>query len=623
MTAPSTELLHAAYEEAPVGMSLVSAREGELGRILRVNRAVCRMLGYPENELLSLTVQEITHPDDMARDLESYRAVERGEADSYAIDKRFIRADGEVVWIQLYATLVRDENGAPLYLIGQAVDITPLRRAAARLSAVVDSALDAIVAVDAGGTILEFNPAAERLFGYTREQAVGASVDLIVPERERAALTRLLGGEDDSLLGRRIERYLLHAGGAELPVELALTCVDTDPPTFTGFIRDLRPARDAAHERTELEGRLQQAQRLDSLGRLTGGVAHDFNNLLAVIGGYADYLAGEVSDGPGAVEGIEEIRRAARRGAALTRQLLAVGRRDLADPVALDLRDAVTGLRRLLESSLGEHVDLEIRIPDHPCRAAIDVHQFEQILLNLALNARDAMSEGPGRLEIEVASGDGRVGVIVSDSGAGMEPEVAARAFDPFFTTKSPGQGTGLGLATVYGIVAQAGGEVGIESRVGEGTRVTIGLPEAPAPDWEPAAPPPAELRTARGETILLVEDEDGVRAMAARILRRHGYQVVEAAGAEEALTTFRGLERRPDLVLTDVAMPRMSGVEMAARLGKASPPVVFMSGYTDASVGSPDVLEHSAGFLQKPFSANALLQRVGDALAGSAGSPV
>ena len=331
----------------------------------------------------------------------------------------------------------------------------------------------------------------------------------------------------------------------------------------------------AERERAELEARLHQTQRLETVGQLAGGVAHDFNNLLSVIQGYADYVDGEVADRPGAVAGIAEIRRAADRAASLTRQLLTFGRRDVAHPERVDLRSVVRDVRGLLGRTLDEQVELRLELPDEPACVEIDVHQFEQVLLNLSVNARDAMPDG-GRLTLALRRrDDGCVELTAADSGTGMTDEVRARAFDPFFTTKPSGQGTGLGLATVYGIVSQAGGEVRLESEPGKGTRVVVELPGAPEAAGEADGAAGPEARPARGQTILLVEDEAPVRAMAAQILRRHGYEVVEAASAQEALASFRALDPPPDLVLTDVAMPRMSGVELAARLGKSSPPVV------------------------------------------------
>ena len=730
-----------------MGMAFVHAQGPDAGRLARVNRGLAQMLGYSEEQLLGMKAHELVHPDDAELDAEDFRRLIAGETTAYELDKRLVRADGGAIWVRVHVSLIRDAAGAPLFTVGQIVDIGALRETAGRLAAVIDTSLDAVITADAAGTILEFNPAAERMFGVSAAQVVGASVDLVVPVERRAALRRLLAGEDRELLGRRLEMNARRADGEEFPVELAITRIQADPPalqrlhprharraersagaggeratlspdrgddlggdlddrrrgsddvrqpahgghprlrargaggrrpgraarprfaatgrpsrctvagrgrrsaTSVTFLRSRRPAVDvemsatplydedgsyagslavvtdvtarlrAERERAELEARLHQTQRLETVGQLAGGVAHDFNNLLSVIEGYADYVEGEVADRPGAVAGIAEIRRAADRAASLTRQLLTFGRRDVAHPERVDLRSVVRDVRGLLGRTLDEQVELRLELPDEPACVEIDVHQFEQVLLNLSVNARDAMPDG-GRLTLALRRrDDGCVELTAADSGTGMTDEVRARAFDPFFTTKPSGQGTGLGLATVYGIVSQAGGEVRLESEPGKGTRVVVELPGAPEAAGEADGAAGPEARPARGQTILLVEDEAPVRAMAAQILRRHGYEVVEAASAQEALASFRALDPPPDLVLTDVAMPRMSGVELAARLGKSSPPVVFMSGYTDASVDNPDVLARSAGFLQKPFSAAALLHRVGEALAGAAPS--
>ena len=740
MTPSSPDQLLAAHEDASVGMALVYADGSDAGRFVRVSRALVKMLGHSGQALLDTTFSAITHQDDVDLDSGKWRSLLAGEVSSYEVEKRLVRADGEIVWVQLHASLVHDPEGSPLYTVMQVVDITRLKRTASQLAAVIDSALVAIVTADAEGVILEYNPAAERLFGVSEARAVGAPLDLIVPEERREALMRMLRGADAHLLGRRMEMNALDADGHEFPVELAITRIQADPPVFTGFIRDLRetyaaqqalaqserrfrrimeatsdgiwaidvefrttflnrraagmigyepheligrpllelleaPSRApvaealerrggagaaacsatfihrdqrpvkvlmsatplldeeggqvgslamvtditarlrAEHERAELEARLRQSQRLETVGQLAGGVAHDFNNLLSVIEGYASYVADEVTDRPGAVEGIEEIRRAADRGAKLTRRLLMFSRRDRANPETVDLRTVVGQARPLLEGTLAGQCELAVEAPDQPVLVKIDVEQFEQLLLNLAANARDAMPDG-GLLAIDLRRVDeGRVQMVVSDTGTGMSEEVAERAFEPFFTTKPAGDGSGLGLATVYGIVTQSGGEVRLTTTPGEGTRVAVELPAADAEAAEAETPGDRGARAAHGETILLVEDEDAVRSMAARILRRHGYEVIETPGAEEALAAYRGLDSPPSLVLTDVAMPRMSGVELAARLGKGSPPVVFMSGYTDQSVDNPDALARSAGFLHKPFSAAALLYRVGEAL--------
>jgi PAS domain S-box-containing protein len=754
---PSSEQLFEVLRESPTGMALVRATEPEAGRIAMVNEALCELLRYSETELLQLSFREITHPDDLALDVAYWEQLIAGEMRSYGIEKRLVASDGEVRWIRLHVSLLRDEKGAPLYTVGQAVDITELKRALTTQVALIDSAQDAIVSMDAEGRITEFNPAAERAFGYSKAVAVGRPLaELIIPVAQRAAhqegLRRVVEGGEERMIGKRAELTAMRADGSEFPIELTITRTQHDPPAFTGFIRDLTERRTAAQaleeserryrriaetaaegiwildadhrtsfanpraaemlglrpqdmlgkhpfdfmdeegsevtrqaldrrreglreayqtklihrdghevwvwvsatpmydddgtyagvlgmvtdvtewvlsarEREELQTQLHQSQRLETVGKLAGGVAHDFNNLLSVILNYAAFLQEELADQAEAAEGLEEIRRAAEAGAALTGRLLAFSRRDAGRPRTLDLRRVVGDVTRMLQSTMGKSVELEIRAPDPLPPVTVDVHQLEQVLLNLAVNARDAMPNG-GHLTIELREEDGHACVEVSDTGVGMDEEVAARAFEPFFTTKPAGAGTGLGLAMAYGIVTQAGGEVTLQSSPDEGTTVTVRLPAAQpgdgggaANDGEGAVPRPAA-----GQTVLLVDDEDPVRTVAARILARHGYRVVEAAGGEEALELYAALEQSPDLLLTDVAMPKTSGFELARRLETErapAPPVVFMSGYSGASVATPEDLERAAGFIQKPFDAHSLLLVVGEALAAGTGAPV
>jgi two-component system, cell cycle sensor histidine kinase and response regulator CckA len=436
---------------------------------------------------------------------------------------------------------------------------------------------------------------------------------------------------------------LIHRDGREVFVWMSASPLLEEDGSYGGslaMVTDVTEYVRAEEERAQLQLQLNQSQRLETVGKLAGGVSHDFNNLLAVILNYADYLKEEVADNRNAEEGLEEIRRAAERGAALTGRLMAFSRRDAGRPETLDLARVVGEVRRLLERALDKTIELEIETAQELSPVTVDVHQMEQVLLNLAINARDAMPEG-GRLRIELSDvhlgesearrlAGARAGrytrVEVADSGTGMEEDVAAHAFDPFFTTKPAGEGTGLGLATVYGIVTSAGGYVTLESAPGKGTRIAVHLPAAAErPEQHEEAVGPA-APAARGQTILLVDDEDAVRRITARMLTRHGYEVVEASGGEEAMAIYEGMQPRPALVLTDVAMPRVSGVELAGRLsagGGPAPPIVFMSGYSGASAADPAALGRADGLLQKPFGASALLHQVGEVLAGGERAPV
>jgi signal transduction histidine kinase len=382
----------------------------------------------------------------------------------------------------------------------------------------------------------------------------------------------------------------------------------------------------AERERMRLEGELRQAQRLESVGRLAGGVAHDFNNLLAAILTYGEFIAEELGPEHPLQEDVAEVRKAARRGAELTRQLLVFSRRDLVQPSVLDVNDTITDLLNLLRRTLGEDVDLHpVLAPDLPCVLA-DAGELEQVLMNLAVNARDAIA-GEGSITVEtseqVVDADaasahvdlrpGRfVRIAVTDSGCGMSEEVKSEVFEPFFTTKGPGLGTGLGLSTVYGIANRYGGFVTVYSEVGKGTTFKVYLP---ATDEEVDAPqPPAPDTSARsaGETVLLVEDEDAVRNACRRILERAGFRVVAARDGSQALAELA--EEPIDLLLTDVIMPGgMSGRDLAERLQADRPglPVLFMSGYTADVIATRGILEPGITVVEKPFTTADLLGKV------------
>jgi PAS domain S-box-containing protein len=386
-------------------------------------------------------------------------------------------------------------------------------------------------------------------------------------------------------------------------------------------------------ERAAAQDRLRQAERMESLGQLVGGIAHDFNNLLNVIAGFSDVLAEEIADLAGedarlgnVLDDVEEVRGAAQRAIRLTRQLLIFARSDVVHPEVLSLNEIITGLEQLLRRTLGEHITLDTAPADRLWPVKADAGQLEQVLVNLAVNARDAMLGG-GKLTIDTANitvdeayANGRPGLKpgryarlrVSDTGTGMPPEVLARVFEPFFTTKPQGKGTGLGLATFYGIITGAGGYAQIYSEPGLGTTVTGLLPVTGEGAARPAGPPAAAPR-GRGETILLVEDETSLRKLAARILTRNGYQVRAALTAAEALGIASDTGQPIDLLLTDVVMPEMLGNEVARRVHAIRPalPVLYMSGYAQPILDTHGAFANQIDLLEKPFSEATLLTRV------------
>ncbi|HJP58063.1 MAG TPA: response regulator [Gemmatimonadales bacterium] len=391
--------------------------------------------------------------------------------------------------------------------------------------------------------------------------------------------------------------------------------------------------RDYLADRQRSEERVRQAQKMDAVGKLAGGVAHEVNNMMTAVIGFADYALKQLPADHPVRPDIEEVIKAGTRAAAVTQQLLAFSRRQPHQPSLLSLQEVIPELSKLLERLLGAEHELRLEVPRDLPPVLADRNQLEQVLVNLALNARDAMEPG-GRLVIagsivEIDDGTppssvveirtGRyVRIRVTDTGQGMSPEAREHAFEPFYTTKPLGQGTGLGLSTVYGIIKQSGGYVWIDSRLGEGTTITVDLPAV-----SEALPAPAERAPgpSRGrETVLVVEDEPLVRRLARRALEEHGYTVLEAADGREAIAELASGEHPIGLVLSDLVMPRMSGRELGQEIARRYPglPVLFMSGYTGEDVRSRGLLEGSAPFVQKPFTADALARRVRTMLDGN-----
>ncbi|HKO49631.1 MAG TPA: response regulator [Polyangiaceae bacterium] len=511
-------------------------------------------------------------------------------------------------------------------------------------AAIVEYALDAIVGMDHTGTITDFNPAAERTFGYSRAEALGQPLaELLVPEAarhaHRAGLEKFLSTGLGPVIGKRIEVTALRADGTEIPVELAVSRIGAVvPPRFMGFLRDLsehkraeagRMRAEEALRRSEVQ--LRQAQKMEAIGRLAGGVAHDFNNILSVILSYGDLIVESLEPGDPMRADMEEIRKAGSRAASLTRQLLTFSRQQVVEPKIIDLHEILGSTERMLQRILGEDIELTLVAPASSGRVRADPSHIEQVILNIVFNARDAMPTG-GKLTIETADvtlGDDYmrdhfpskagqyVMMAITDTGAGMDRETQARIFEPFFTTKSQEKGTGLGLSTVFGIVQQSGGNIWVYSELGRGTTFKIYLPRVDAQASLPA-PAPVAPTTLRGtETILLVEDETQVRMVVMSILLKHGYHVMPAQHAGEALLLCESHSGTIDLLLTDVVMPQMSGPELAKRLSSSRPQmkVLCMSGYTDDSVVRHGVLESGVAFLQKPVTPASLARKVREVL--------
>jgi PAS domain S-box-containing protein len=631
----ATARFEGAFEHAPIGMALVSLAQDSFGQMLRVNSALCRLLEYRDCELVGRRFAEITHPDDVSADLATAQRLVAGEIDSYEIDKRYITASGEVVLAILSVSMLPDSEGGSAYAIAQIQDVSARRRAEEeveqserRFRAAFSSALDAMLIADDDRFWLEGNSAAAELLGIDPEEIAGKRLDEFAGGDPDATDARwrqfLLDGEmTDAFDIRRADGEVRHVEFGARANFMA--------GRHLSVLRDVTERKRAEEAREQsrieaerLEAALHQAGKLETVGQLAGGVAHDFNNLLAVIMHSSEFALSTL-DGHPAGDEVREIRAAADRAAALVRQLLVFSRREIVQPQLLDVNELVGSVGRLLNRTLGEHIELEMVLDATAPVVLIDPNHLEQVLLNLAVNARDAMPDG-GCLRVDTSTvvldedyarlhADVRPGryvrLAVTDTGRGMPAAVRERAFEPFYTTKPKGTGTGLGLATTYGIVKQNGGHIDICSELGQGTAVTVYLPGSAGQASDRAQAEPLTARRGNGERILVVEDEEGVRRITERILREHGYDVLAASGPEQALDL--AASSAVDLVLTDVVMPGMSGTLLVGRLREHEQrlPAIFMSGHTDR----PEALPADAAFVSKPFTRQGLLQKVALAL--------
>ena len=501
------------------------------------------------------------------------------------------------------------------------------------LAGLLDGAPDAVVCVDASGRIVLANAQAEHLFGYGRAELAGQPVEILVPDAARAGheakRARYAATPVPRPMGTGLELTGRRHDGRTFPAEISLASIGTEEGLVVmAAVRDVTERRALEAERDRLRTQAER-DRLESLGNLAGGIAHDFNNLMGIISSYAAFIREEAAreraaDWQAVGEDVQQIEKAVRRAAELTRQLLSFGRREVTQPQILDLNEVIGGLEPLLASTLGGQAELVTEYAARLWPVLADPGQVERVLVSLAANARDAMPGG-GTLTIRTggtevsAAGDASLdglapgryaSVQVSDTGTGMPAEVAARAFEPFFTTKAAGAGPGLGLPTVYGIITQAAGHVEIRSEVGSGTTVEVLLP----------ASAQAAARGSGAPVVLIVEDEAALREAARRMLARHGYQVITAASGAEAVKAAAAAPAAIDLLLTDVVMPQMLGPQAAEQVRAFHPSVkvVFMSGYTRGGLDTQGVLDEGVSLIQKPFTEAALLAKIGEVLPGA-----
>ncbi len=494
-----------------------------------------------------------------------------------------------------------------------------------RLRDTLASIRDGVITTDTEGRVTFLNPIAEVLTGWSCREAVGHPLGSVFRVATGAGRTPATASVEGVLrkggtgpMGQTAK--LLARDGGKRPIESSAGRIEDENGAVAGVVVVFRDIS----ERQRLEEQLRQAQKMEVVGRLAGGVAHDFNNLLTAINGYSDLLLEDLPAEGHEHEQVAEIRKAGERAARLTRQLLTFGRQQVVAPQVLDLNALVQGAAALLQRVIGEDVKLATALDPDLARVKADRGQLEQVLLNLAVNARDAMPTG-GRLQVRTQNApeiflNDRPCVLleVTDSGRGMDEETLRHLFEPFFTTKPVGQGTGLGLATVYAIVKQAGGSIEVDSEPGRGTTFRVYLPATEGAGIEERSPGISPVDAPGGsETVLLVEDEDAVRALARIVLRQAGYNILDAGNGTEALQVCAAYRGPIHLLVSDVVMPEFGGRELAERLAEEYPQmkVLFMSGYTDDAVVRHGVLRDEMAFLQKPFTPAALARKVREVL--------
>lgn len=590
------------------------------------NEGATRLFGWTADEMIGVRYAE--HFPEAIRGEFKRELRDRAIGSEWAGEFEDRRKDGARVWLHARFGPIAGAAGRAVGILGLAYDVTDRRRAEESLAAVMRSVSDAILTIDERGIVQSANPAAEHLFGCPVAELTGSRFGTLLPDPD----ARRFGASSDRTARTSAPRgsgsrevQVRRRDGAEFPAELAITEFRLEGQRFfTAVVRNLT-------ERKRLEEQFRQAQKMEAIGRLAGGIAHDFNNLLTVINGYTELLlplhAGSRADR----DALAAIRQAGERAAALTSQLLAFSRKAIITPKVFDLNAAIAQSEKLLRRLIGEDVTL-VAVPARgACLIVADPTQVDQVVMNLAVNARDAMPTG-GMLTIEtrlltIPESDGSGGdpppgryaeLIVQDSGCGMSEEVKARLFEPFFTTKEPGHGTGLGLSVVHGIVKQAGGYVFVESALGRGTTFRILFPEALS---QHSAAAQAEHSGGRGnESVLLVEDDVFVRSLCKVALESQGYAVLAAADGKSALDLVSSAGGSIDILVTDVVMPGMSGRELAdlvrARLPNLK--VLYVSGYTDDAVILHGVRQANDVFLHKPFTPLGLARRVREVLDGT-----
>jgi PAS domain S-box-containing protein len=632
--APKAEWLRAVVETAVDGVILIDAQ----GSVLMFNPACEKLFQYAADEVIGQNVKVLMpalYRDSHDGYLGNYHRT--GERKIIGIGREVLgrRKDGSTFPMHLSVGETKQDEGSSIF-VGILHDLTErervegiLRESAAQLRAVVDTAVDGVILIDADGRILKFNPACEKLFRYQADEVIGANVKMLMPEPYRSGhdgyIRSFVTTGEKKIIGIGREVIGQRKDGSTFPMDLSVGEAKQDGSSiFVGVIHDLT-------DRKRTEAQLIQAQKMEAVGQLSGGIAHDFNNLLTVIVGNAEHLSEQLSARQDLKRLAEDICNAGVRGAELTQRLLAFGRKQLLRPVETECNKLLDSIHKLLRRTLREDVEVTTQLDPELRVAFADPSQLESAILNLALNAQDAMSSG-GRLIISTANAsldnrehnihpdvrDGAYVVIaVTDNGEGMSKAVLDRAFEPFFTTKEVGKGSGLGLSMVYGFAKQSNGHVSIYSEPGLGTTVRIYLPALTAKAKDAATPVPREAVPSGAETVLIVEDDPFVRSYAVMSLQTLGYHVIAAVDGREAMQKLQ-TGAHIDLLFTDIVMPGgVNGWELAGLARKTRPDlrVLLTSGYALETLAANGHLQEGSVILSKPYRKAELARRLREAL--------
>ena len=601
-----------------------------------INPAVYSITGYTEDEIQKHSLHGFLAEESLKKILE---LIEKQNTDKSSYDKpptveiELIHKKGHTIWLETRASLVY-EDGKPASLTGVARDITERKvmegaidERKAQYQVITNTARDAIVTIDKNNLITFANPASTHVFGFEISELLGMNATRLMPEALGEPVLRDFFHNENCRPRTGVELKALRKDGSLIPLEMSFASYQLQGEIFrTCFIRDVSIRNETELERKHLEHQLQVSQKMESIGQLTGGIAHDFNNLLVAILGYSDLALATQLDNPDIEEYLNEIKHAGERAADMTQKLLAFSRRQIIEPEPLDINELISGLNLMIDRLLPENIDVVYSLADQELTILADSGQLEQVLVNLAVNARDAMPSG-GILEFHsclqaidsefvnrnsFASVGQYVALRVTDSGFGMRQDTVKHIFEPFFTTKPEGSGTGLGLSVVFGIVKQHDGFIDVQSEIGKGSIFTIYLPVCQS---KAKAIPAITTTIARGgsETILIVEDNLQVRNLAKLILKGAGYHVLEAEDGKRAIAVFSEHKDSIDLVVSDVVMPRMGGREVMDNLRAIEPDVkiLFTSGYSASGIHTDFILKEGLEFVPKPYDTETLRMRV------------